>query len=420
MGMMDFFRRHRKKPVPNAQGIEYPFLRADDTWISTATEEPYTIEGKCMNVPIFAEAVEYISDMMASMPVKLYHRVGDKIVEETDDKRIILLNVDTKSGMNGYQFKKRMTKDYLLHGGGYAAIRREGGKINGLFYVTHQNVSISNLEGERLFYRPYKIRIGAAEFAPWEFLKVLRDSTNGVSGTGILKEFKTLINALFQALVYTQADAAEGGVSRGIIGIEGNIAPDRREATLKEMYNGVKKICRKDKLHWAVAPIGISLNKMDDGYVKQDLTNRINMFEKSMRNLLHLKDDFYETFREAIFPVIKAFEAALNMDLLTTKEQAEYFFEVDTSEVLKADIKERYDVHKTALEAGIKTINEVRRDENLEEIEGLDWTKVDLGTAVYKDNKIHVVNTGEAINLTSQAEEKPARGGEKNVKSEMR
>lgn len=40
---------------------------------------------------------------MASMLVKLYHRVGDKIVEETDDKRIILLNVDTESGLNGYQ-----------------------------------------------------------------------------------------------------------------------------------------------------------------------------------------------------------------------------------------------------------------------------------------------------------------------------
>lgn len=408
------FRRKKQKIT---QYIPVGLNYVNDLINSSTADEPDTLAGKCMNVPVFAEAVEYISDMMASMPVKLYHRVGNKIVEKPDDTRIILLNIDTKSGMSGYQLKKRIIKDYLLYGSGYAAIRKYKGKINGLFYVSNLNVSISNTEEIRLYYRPYKIRIGVAEYEPYEFLKVLRDSTDGVSGRGLVNEFRSLINTQYQSLVYTRTDAATGGVCKMLLKILRSLAPDQAEEQVNDMRQEMRIVCKSDQEPFGIGLGDIEVVKLDDGYVKQDLTERIKLFEKGLRNLFHLKDDFYETFREAIFPVIKAFEAALNMDLLTTDEQSNYFFEVDTSEVLKANIKERYAAHKTAIEAGIKTINEVRKDENLEEIEGLDWTKVDLGTAVYKGNQIHVVNTGETISLTSKS---PVEGGEKNVKSEMR
>lgn len=416
---MNFFRGNRKQrgSIVIVQG--YPKAVEDDAWISNTAEDEYTIAGKCMNVPVFAETVEYISNMIASMPVKLYHRVGNKIVGKTDDERIILLNVDTKSGMSGYQFKKRMIKDYLLYGGGYAAIRRNAGKIDGLFYVVNENVNISK-QAERLYYRSYKIRIGAVEYEPFQFLKVLRDSTNGVSGKGMLTEFSTVLHMLYHTLKYTTGEVCSGGMRKQLLVTEVNMSKEIRDELETKIQTGMEHISNNEMLNYGVALFNAKSIPLDDGYIKQDITERIKMAEKSVRSLFHIKDDFYETFRDAIFPVIKAFEDALNMDLLTANEQSNYFFEVDTSEVLKADIKERYDVHKTAIEAGIKTINEVRKDENLEEIEGLDWTKVDLGTAVYKDNQIHVVNTGESINLTSAVEGKPAKGGELNVKSEMR
>lgn len=419
MGLMKFFRGNRKQRERVVMVPVYSKAIEDDAWISTTAEDKYTIAGKCMNVPVFAETVEYISNMMASMPVKLYYRVNNKIVEKTDDKRIILLNVDTKSGMSGYQFKKRMIKDYLLYGGGYAAIRKNNGKIDGLFYVVNENVNIFKQE-ERLYYRSYKIRIGAVEYEPFQFLKVLRDSTNGVSGKGMLTEFSTVLHMLYHTLQYTTGEVCSGGLRKQLLSTEANMSSDMRNEMKNKIQIGMKQISNNKMLNYGVALFNVKSIPLDDGYIKQDITERIKMAEKSVRSLFRIKDDFYETFREAIFPIIKAFEAALNMDLLTTDEQSNYFFEVDTSEVLKADIKERYDVHKTAIEAGIKTINEVRKDENLEEIEGLDWTKVDLGTAVYKGNRIHVVNTGESIDLTSGTEGKPAKGGESNVKSEMR
>lgn len=410
MGFMDFLRGNRKQRDRVIMVPVYSKAIGDDAWISTTAEDKYTLAGKCMNVPVFAESVEYISDMIASMPVKLYHRVDNKIVEKTDDKRIILLNVDTKSGMSGYQFKKRMIKDYLLYGGGYAAIRKYDGEIDGLFYVTNNNVNISKQE-ERLYYRSYKFCIGAVEYEPFQFLKVLRDSTNGVSGKGMLTEYSQILHMLYHTLKYTTGDVCSGGLGKQLLSTEANMSKEIRDELEAKIQEGMAKISNNEMLNYGVALFDVKSIPLEDGYIKQDITERIKIVEKSVRSLFRIKDDFYETFREAIFPIIKAFEAALNMDLLTTKEQSEYFFEVDTSEVLKANIKDRYAVHKTAIEAGIKTINEVRKDENLEEIEGLDWTKVDLGTAVYKGNQIHVVNTGETISLTSKS---PVEGGEKN------
>ena len=71
--------------------------------------------------------------------------------------------------------------------------------------------------------------------------------------------------------------------------------------------------------------------------------------------------------------------------------------------MLRANIKERYEAHSIAIKTGIKTINEVRKDENLPEIKGLDHTRLGLDAALYKDDQIHVINTGSSIDLTSKS-----------------
>ena len=43
--------------------------------------------------------------------------------------------------------------------------------------------------------------------------------------------------------------------------------------------------------------------------------------QDEINNIFHIKDDFYDTFKEAIYPIIKAFETALNRDLLLEKEK---------------------------------------------------------------------------------------------------
>ena len=61
-------------------------------------------------------------------------------------------------------------------------------------------------------------------------------------------------------------------------------------------------------------------------------------------------------------------------------------FELDVKEILRVDIKERYEAYKLAKETGFMTINEIRRAENMERIEGMDVINVGLASVLYDVN----------------------------------
>ena len=114
------------------------------------------------------------------------------------------------------------------------------------------------------------------------------------------------------------------------------------------------------------------------------------------------------TFKEAIYPILKAFEAALNRDLLLEKEKGDCFFEFDVKEIVKANILERYQAYKLAKEGGFMLVNEIRRNENLNEIPGLNVLNVGLGAVLYDADtgKYYTPNTDTATSLTDENIEK--------------
>ena len=97
-------------------------------------------------------------------------------------------------------------------------------------------------------------------------------------------------------------------------------------------------------------------------------------------------------------------QCALNRDFLLEKEKGIYYWAFDTKELLKGDMKERFDAYKTALDANFMQIDEVRYAEDLEPL-GLSWVKLGLQDVLYdpKTKRIYTPNT----NKTSTMEEQP-------------
>ena len=129
-----------------------------------------------------------------------------------------------------------------------------------------------------------------------------------------------------------------------------------------------------------------------------------NTLNNDINNIFHIKDDFNLTFKMAIYPIVKAFETALNRDLLLEKEKKNYFFEFDVKEILRATLEERYNAYKTAKETGFITLNEIRKMENMDSIEGLDVVNVGLGAVLYDTNthQYYTPNTDTTANLTDE------------------
>ena len=92
-----------------------------DVLLTTIMSGSSITKAQALTIPAVAANVDFISGIIASMPIKLYEKKGDKVIE-VKDHRTTILNSDTGDTLDGYQLKKALITDYLLDKGGYAYI----------------------------------------------------------------------------------------------------------------------------------------------------------------------------------------------------------------------------------------------------------------------------------------------------------
>lgn len=334
---------------------------------------------KAMTIPAVSGAVDYISNTIASMPVKLYKYKNGK-VEEMDDIRPRLLNGDTGDTLDGFQLKKAMVSDYLMGKGGYTFIDRDRNDVTALRYVEEKYIQV--FKNTDPVYKEYVIAVNAQNYKPWEFIKLLRNTTDGASGVGLTVEVSKALETAYQTMLYQLSLVKSGGSKKGFLKSQRKLGQDEinvLKSAWSRMYsdNSENVVVLNNGLEFQEASSSSTEMQLDQN--KNTLTNEIN-------NLFHISDDFEKTFKEAIYPIVKAFETALNRDLLLEKEKKNYYFEFDVKEVVKASLRDRYDAYKLAKDTGFMTLNEIRRAENMEYIEGMDVINVGLGAVLYDTN----------------------------------
>lgn len=94
------------------------------------------------------------------------------------------------------------------------------------------------------------------------------------------------------------------------------------------------------------------------------------------------------------------------------KEKGEYYWAFDTRELMRGNMKDRYEAYKIALDKNFMQIDEIRKKEDLPPI-GFDWITLGLDSVLYnpKTGEMYTPNT----NAVQQLEKlKPPEGGEKN------
>jgi HK97 family phage portal protein len=337
-----------------------------------------------LSIPAVSADIDFISNCIASMPVKLYKRKKkeDKdIVEEiTDDTRVTLLNSDTGDTLDSFQLKKAMVTDYFLGQGGYCYIERFRNEVSSLYYVEDQYVVI-NYNFDPIF-KSYKIYVGENTYYPFDFVKLLRNTKTGAWGVSIIEELGKALETAYQTQLYQLGLVKTGGNKRGFLKSERRLGNDEITA----LKNAWRNLYANNTESVVVLNNGLDFKEAANTSVEMQLNKSIDNLIKQIDKIFHICDNFYDTFKFAIYPVIRAFETALNRDLLLEKEKGKYFFEFDVKEIIKANIKERYEVYRMAKEIGFMSKNEIRRAENMNDIEGLDVIDFGLGSVLYDIN----------------------------------
>ena len=401
MGLFDKFRKVEEKREETTTPVQQEIVANDVLLQALLNSQPITRD-QALTLPAVSGAVDFISGMIASMPIKLYKYKDGKVESKDDDPRVLMLNGDTGDCLDAFQMKKAMVEDYLLGKGGYSYIRRSRNDVTGLFYV--KEIYVSAIPNFKPIYKDYYFIVEGETIQKYEMLKLLRNTKDGATGVGLTEEVGTALETAFNTLLYQLNIVKSGGNKKGFLKSQKRLAQEEINV-LKQAWNNLYGNSTENVV---VLNNGLEFQEASNSSVEMQLNESKKTLQDEINNIFHIyPNDFYRTFKEGIYPIVKAFTTALNKDLLLEKEKNKMFFEFDVKEILKANPKEQAEIYKMYKETGMLTINELRRMDNRNIIEGMDVLNVGLGAVLFDTNthQFYTPNTDTTANITDTPED---------------
>ena len=393
MGWFDRFRK-REETISTEEVV-------NDVLLKAMLKGERIDKDKALSLPAVSSAVDRISNTVAMIPIRLYQETIDettgkkKVIEVKDDPRINILNVDPGDTLDAFQMKKAWVQDYLLDKGGYLFIEKKKNKFMSLRYVDSSYVSV-----EKNFdpiYKDIKYMVNGKEYETFDFISILRNTKDGGSGRSVISEVSTAIENAYQTLLYELGLVKTGGAKKGFITSQRRLG-EKEIQMLKKAWANLYSNKSENAI---VLNEGMDFKEGSSTTVELQLNERKKTLQEEIDNIFHNKENFDDFMKEAIMPILTAIKIALNKDFLLEKEKESFYFEFDTREISRGNIKERYEAYKVASETGWISKNEIRYLEDYDSIEGLDVITLNLANVVFDTNtgKYYTPNTNAIVDM---------------------
>ena len=398
MGLKDLFKKRNTTTNTNN---ETTTPVTDDVLLQALLNNEAITREKALTIPTVSGAVDFISNCVACMPVKLYKYKKGKVEEVENDSRTELLNGDTGDTLDAFQMKKAMVEDYLLGKGGYCYIQKNRNDVTGLYYV--KDIYITAYPNYKPIFKDFYILVEGETYKPYEFLKILRNTKDGATGTGVTEEVSKALETAYQTLIYQLGLVKTGGNKKGFL----KSATKLSEEAMTKLKQAWQNMYQNNTESVVILNNGLDFKESSNSSVEMQLNESKKTLTEEINDIFHIHpEDFNLTFKEAIYPIVKAFETALNRDLLFDNDKKNMFFEFDVKEIIKANIKERYEAYDMAIKSGWKTINEVRKEENMNYVDGMDVLNLGLSAVLYdiSTQTYYTPNTDSTTTLTETTE----------------
>lgn len=378
---------------------------------------------KAMEIPAFSACVELISGIVATLPIKLYQEDGENTKEVRGDKRVELLNDDTGDLLNGYQFKKALIRDYLVHGAGYAYIKRVRNRIVSIHYVKRENVA--PMKNEDPIFKTASFVVGGNTYRDYDFLKFTRNTEDGVTGKGVVDDNGRILTVAYKSLLFEEVLVGSGGNKKGFLKAEGKVDGEVLK-TLKQQWANLYK---NNTENVVVLNSGLDFKEASNTSVEMQLNENKKQNALEIYGVMNVPRTMIEGgateadeknfVKYGIMPILSGFVGSLNKELLLNKEVGSFYFAIDTKEIMKGDLLSRYKAYEIASKNGFLQTDEIRYEEDLKPL-GLDFIKLGLQDVLYdpKTKRIYTPNTDKTSQMSAAGPvndpDNNTEGGEKD------
>lgn len=429
MGWFDFMTRSNREEEIEYRNEHYKAMIKSQMKNGGAggNSSDMITEVELLKIPAVQAIIEIITGTIAQLPINLYKDNGDGSIEQiNDDYRLTLLNDEPNKFQNGYNFKKNMVKNYIIHGKYYIYKNTDRNEIISLHGLNSENVTVRKFY-KNGFLSDAELVVSTEEgegeekiLGFDEVISILKDSDDGITGKGALYYGNNLLDTVGKQNDFTKGIYENGAMPLGILKSENRLTKstiERMRESWQNLYGGAKNIGKTIILEEGLDYKPVSLNPKDlllNETKKEALSDLCRLFNIP-ESLINPSANKYGSLEQnnifflqyTLSPIVSAIETALNKSMLLTEEKKNnLFFAFDTSEVLRTTEKERFEAIKVGLDTGVITMNEARYKLNLKGISD-DVMKWSLGAVLYypETGEMKIPNTGVGITKDTNQEE---------------
>lgn len=356
-----------------------------------------------MEIPAVQACINLISDIISTLPIKLYEEKDGEVNELTEDPRVLLLNGDTGDTLNGTQLKKLWVLDYFLGKGSYTYISRDMYcRVNGLYYVDESRVCIT--PNTNAIFKDYMVSVDGRGYPRSDFLKILRKSKGKGVGTSIISESKTILLVAYNTMKFENAVVKKGGNKRGFLTSQKQQTTESMKR-IKEAWKKMFSNSQDAEDNVCVLNEGMDFKEASETSLEMQLNENKKTNSDEICRLFCVPPQIFSESAEGaknalisncITPTINMIEAALDSDLLLESEKGTRYFAFDTRELTRGDIIKRYQAYEIALRNGFLQLPDVREQEDLPPID-FPYIKLGLNDVFYNPQTkvIYTPNTNQ-------------------------
>lgn len=341
-------------------------------------------ERTVLSIPAAYDAIQTIADPIKSMPLVFFERVSNTEKRRIDDSQI----QDSFKIPNDFQnrviFFEYMARNLLLYRNAFAEIiSTQQGNIERYVPFHPNNVEAINENGMVI----YRVQDGAQQrFVSSDRMWHMKSgpyTEDGLMGRGPMDTNKNTFSAALSTIDYGARFFKNDATAGGIL--------EHPDILSKEAQENLKKSWRhaqggKNRGSVAILEQGMKFNKIsvtnnESQFIetrRQDAIEIARIWNVPPHKIKSLDNATFSNIEQqsldfviyTLQPWLSVFEASIKSDLIGFDNNV--FAEFNIMGLLKGDIKTRFDAYAKGRNWGWLSVNEIRKLENMNPIEGGD------------------------------------------------
>ena len=338
-------------------------------------------EDSAMRLSAVFGAVRVISETIASLPWEVKQDAGDN-TRSASAHPINKLIHHPNGMMTDFNFREVCQAHLCLHGNAFIAIRRnEAGQPVKLIPVHPDRVEVKVYKDEKF----YTIDQGKETFDDTEMIHILGLSFDGIIGKSVIESARESIGLGLAADQFGGSFFGNGANVSAVLTHPGKLSDEaykRLMASWQRRYSGLDNSHKTAILEEGMNLTKVSISPSESQFLEtrkfgvEDIARffRIPLaYLGSLENSstrANIEEQGIQFQRNTILPWVKRWEAEFNRKLFPGQE--DYFIRMNMDGLLRGDISSRYSSYATARQWGWLSVNDIRKHESLDPIDGGD------------------------------------------------